>query len=594
MRTRDWVDNTEKPTIVQTTLQKDYFSTPVEQTHFQPQSLALNPFADPFISTIDAPMYADHIPTAMNETLPSVLVEMGDKLAKATDAIDKTLQLQQEHNKRGMLPPIKLPRFNGKITEYISFRESFKYNVDNNTDDLRIRLTILYGQLDGPPKDLLEGCLELPSEVGYTAAWELLSNRYGNSYDLIDKYLETLNDWKNIESADVDEMDRYGAYLFKIKCSLKNEISRLEFKETINRIVSKLPHYLRTKWADKAVDRSTGTRRGFSFLVDFVNAEAKKARERRDIEDLVRKSSRKINYEKSAAGTPLSKERTMAIHATSPVSYETKLQCYHCNKNSHEIVACIKFQRLSANEKWNYITSRRPALCFRCLKPNHRHDRCPEKTVCSHCGASSHHSLLHKPLREDAPTVRESGSELEHRRREPMTTPTEPTGADSANPGIPSHISIESPLPVDVISSPEPDGSVMLKIIPVNVTNQVSTYAFIDGGAAPTLASRSLIDKLGIKGRPCRQVMRTECGDFVCDEVVTLSIAGLDGGEELLLEDVFVTGKLSVTTDHLMPITWMKNWTHLKDVTLLRLPSEHNDVELIVGLKSILNRHILD
>ena len=88
----------------------------------------------------------------------------------------------------------------------------------------------------------------------------------------------------------------------------------------------------------------------------------------------------------------------------------------------------------------------------------------------------------------------------------------------------------------------------MLKILSV----QVRKDAFIDGGAAPTLASRSLINKLGLKGRPCMQFMRTECGDFICDQVVQLTLSNLDKIEDIVMDEDYVSGKISVTTDHMM------------------------------------------
>ena len=78
----------------------------------------------------------------------------------------------------------------------------------------------------------------------------------------------------------------------------------------------------------------------------------------------------------------------------------------------------------------------------------------------------------------------------------------------------------EETLPVSTITDPDPAGSTMLKLLPVVVENAASTYAFIDGGAAPSLITRDLVMRLGLKGKKCRQLMQTECGAFLCDEVI--------------------------------------------------------------------------
>ena len=84
------------------------------------------------------------------EWQPITLNYMGDRIARATEAIEKTMKLQQEHNKRVMLPTIALQVFNGKITEFSTFRESFMHNIDYNSDDSRLKLMTLM-ELDLEP-----------------------------------------------------------------------------------------------------------------------------------------------------------------------------------------------------------------------------------------------------------------------------------------------------------------------------------------------------------------------------------------------------------------------------------------------------------
>ena len=127
----------------------------------------------------------------------------------------------------------------------------------------------------------------------------------------------------------------------------------------------------------------------------------------------------------------------------------------------------------------------------------------------------------------------------------------------------------------------------MLKIVPVLVNGEHPTYAFIDEGAAASLAAKSLTERLGLKGRPCNQLMMTEAGPFTCREVLSLQVGHIEGDHHQLLEDVFVADKINVTTDHLMPAEWLTRWPHLRGVELHSL-SDHTEVELIIGLNSSL------
>ena len=88
--------------------------------------------------------------------------------------------------------------------------------------------------------------------------------------------------------------------------------------------------------------------------------------------------------------------------------------------------------------------------------------------------------------------------------------------------------------------------------------------------------------------------MKTECGEFICHELVSLRIGNLAGDREIWIEEVYITSNISVTTDHLMPVRWMDTWDHMADVVLERLPEEDASVGMIIGLNTSLNRHILD
>ena len=132
----------------------------------------------------------------------------------------------------------------------------------------------------------------------------------------------------------------------------------------------------------------------------------------------------------------------------------------------------------------------------------------------------------------------------------------------------------------------------MLKILALRVGN-TSTYAFLDSGAATTLCSKSLTSRLGIRGTPVHQTMRTENGDFVCKELVSMKVQALNEDVTLPINEVFVTDQLSVTTAHLMPEAWLKQWSYLDGIEIPRLVDD-NKVEMIIGLNSSLCRNMLE
>jgi len=570
------------PVLVNTNMPASRLPSVPESRVLFTQSTPVNPSVPPFTTfsktmpTVQTPNHSGH-----EVTHP---LTMG-QATHILQALDSTMMSQQELSRRTLLPPIKLERFNGDLTKFVQFRNTFTWNVESNTEDPKRRLTHLYNQLDGPPRKLIEGCLHLPPAEGYEMAWTLLNKEYEDSHNLIEAYIRKLLEWKDIDVSDVEELEEYGSYLFNVQCALRENIMRMELREVMTKVVSKLPKYLRNKWAARCVTQESGY--SFPSLVAFVKEQAKVAKEGRYIEEA---RSKQLSIRRKVA--VINKPKGLTVSTTHPVC-ESNIgtdDCLCCNKRGHALHACFKFGRLNVQDRWNTAMSKR--LCFRCLKPSHGHRDCKDKSKCGQCGADSHHTILHRPLFKTSYTSAQRtvkltrGRELSHSTYGDSQNQNEVSGGGVKN-------KVEDVLPCASLTNYNPDGRIMMKILPVKVNNKIYTYAFIDCGAAVTLAARSLIKKLGIKGKHISQTMRTENGDFKCDELVSLSIGSVDEEEDLMLDDVYVTGKLSVTTDHMMPVRWVSQWSHLSDIKLSRLPPQYKDVELIIGLNSFLCRHIL-
>jgi len=570
------------PVLVNTNMPASRLPSVPESRVLFTQSTPVNPSVPPFTTfsktmpTVQTPNHSGH-----EVTHP---LTMG-QATHILQALDSTMMSQQELSRRTLLPPIKLERFNGDLTKFVQFRNTFTWNVESNTEDPKRRLTHLYNQLDGPPRKLIEGCLHLPPAEGYEMAWTLLNKEYEDSHNLIEAYIRKLLEWKDIDVSDVEELEEYGSYLFNVQCALRENIMRMELREVMTKVVSKLPKYLRNKWAARCVTQESGY--SFPSLVAFVKEQAKVAKEGRYIEEA---RSKQLSIRRKVA--VINKPKGLTVSTTHPVC-ESNIgtdDCLCCNKRGHALHACFKFGRLNVQDRWNMAMSKR--LCFRCLKPSHGHRDCKDKSKCGQCGADSHHTILHRPLFKTSYTSAQRTVKLTRGRELSRSTYGDSQNQNEVSGGGVKN-KVEDVLPCASLTNYNPDGRIMMKILPVKVNNKIYTYAFIDCGAAVTLAARSLIKKLGIKGKHISQTMRTENGDFKCDELVSLSIGSVDEEEDLMLDDVFVTGKLSVTTDHMMPVQWVSQWSHLSDIKLSRLPPQYKDVELIIGLNSFLCRHIL-
>ncbi|ROT78832.1 WDFY family member 4 [Penaeus vannamei] len=493
---------------------------------------------------------------------PSRTLNM-DEVAQMVCAMNQSVLTQQEQA-HIITPPVKLERFDGDFSKFTQFCRTFEWNVESNTNDPRRRLTQLYNQLDGPPKDLIEGCLHLPPDHGYDEAWRMLREEYENSSELLESFISKLFAWKDIEVGDAEGLKKYGSYLFNVEMALGDNICRMELHQA--RVAEE---------------------------IRYIEAGRGKPSHTTNKPIIIRKPVNSLNV------------HALDMNAMD-MTPSTSDKCHCCNGQGHKLFACYKFGRKDVDERWDIVTHNK--LCFRCLKPGHGHRFCNDKSQCDRCGAYYHHTLLHRPIaksfapsrkykRSPTGSVEVFSNENIPDCYEKLGTPSSSTGGGieakgSVTPSVNSPLT--DALPCANILDCEPDGRIMMKILPVRVNNSVSTYAFIDGGAAPTLAARSLIQRLGIQGLPVRQAMKTENGIFMCNERVPLMLSSIGGGNNITVNEVYITDKLSITTDSMMPVNWTKKWLHLNDVDLQRLPGDNQEVELIIGLNSILNRHILD
>ncbi|XP_038116938.1 uncharacterized protein LOC119769109 [Culex quinquefasciatus] len=92
---------------------------------------------------------------------------------------------------RVKLPEIKLPSFGGNITEWITFRDSFKSLIHNseNLSDFD-KFTYLQSSLFG--EALAEISTVRVSDTNYQVAWGVLENRYGNMKLILKSHLDAI------------------------------------------------------------------------------------------------------------------------------------------------------------------------------------------------------------------------------------------------------------------------------------------------------------------------------------------------------------------------------------------------------------------
>ena len=511
-------------------------------------------------------------------------------------ALDVVAQSLKEITRHNLLPPSTIPRFSGNILEYQSFKQTFKWKVEGNISDTKERLNQLKNLLDGHPGNLIEGCLHIPSDAGYETAWKLLDQEYGNTFEVERAYLNKLLAWKEIDRRDVVGLKNFGAFLLTVGMALGPNVRALESMHNMISLAQKLPYHLQCRWSRdlKKAERATGAPVPFDAFVKFVRDEAEFAAMTTTVTDRGKKSSfepSKGKVEPSVKG----KSSTMKSFAISSSPREA-VKCKCCDKE-HSIATCKDFTSKSVHDRWLFLKEGKKNLCFRCLGDYRKANRskCACNHKCSKCKAPHHVLLCASESSRPKTTVATDGEPKVKGDTGGGARSEASTRTSDTTPAVTDAKPKSKPLS-GAISSVCPEDKMLLAIAPARVQHEnvsIETYAFLDPGSQSTLCCRSLANRLGVKGEPIDVTLRTVAGDLRCTERITISVGHVDKKKSYKILNVLVTEDIAATVDDMLPPDWITRWPHLADITLPRsLPS--SQVEMIIGLNSVISRTILD
>lgn len=89
------------------------------------------------------------------------------------------------------LPQLSLPHFNGHVSEWITFKETFLSLVGNNTTIPNVqKFHYLLSAVNGDAKRVIQ---HIPlNEDGYDIAWSLLTERYQNEKLIVNIHIDNI------------------------------------------------------------------------------------------------------------------------------------------------------------------------------------------------------------------------------------------------------------------------------------------------------------------------------------------------------------------------------------------------------------------
>ena len=192
------------------------------------------------------------------------------------------LQLLTTQQQQLTVPPLKIANFTGDPTEFHTFISSFTTQIENKVQDRGVCLRYLQQFVEGPPNELIKGCLYDEVNRGYYNAKKLLTEKYGDPYVISNAYLKKVAEWPDIKQGDIVALERLANVSHAVsQCHVVSFVpvgigSSAQYPDS----GSKLPFALQERWRRQAFKlrrSSCESIPGFRELSDFIQTETKVA-----------------------------------------------------------------------------------------------------------------------------------------------------------------------------------------------------------------------------------------------------------------------------------------------------------------------------
>lgn len=304
----------------------------------------------------------------MNEVVKNMIAKL--QHAKSASQIEP---------RRGKLPDLKIPVFNGDYKKWRNFKDIFDTMIHNRSDMPMVeKMEYLKGYLEGEPNNLIKNYL-LSSE-NYLAAYEVLEKRYNNKRKLFTIYVDNMlkslgkhataeavkelydgisEGMTSIENMGIDNKS-WGPLIVHLAINCLDQESRALFEARYN-------------------DRENED--DIPQLEDFLNFLESRYRTLEILDPMRSSSSNKIKANQVA------EKKTPTSYSGNESKQSLCLKC----EGDHRLFMCPNFISLSVKSRYRFVKTLN--ICINCLY-KHKGKQCESKRTCKQCN-KAHNTLLH-------------------------------------------------------------------------------------------------------------------------------------------------------------------------------------------------------
>lgn len=289
------------------------------------------------------------------------------------------------------LKSLELKQFDGNFENWIPFWEQYKQVIHSNPNlDVASKFTYLSNALVGKAAAVITGFL--PTERCYNDAIELLNEEYGNTEQIIDKYIQKLLNIRVVNSSsDVRSLrNLYNETRATMRTLSSLCVSPTQYDIMVYSIVLKaLPVNMKINFHKRQQQEknATGNKRAeeqtnsnLEDLLEYIKIDIE-ALEKAQVGEKENKRGEERKSANFAKGT------AVGLHT----SFEkTQIKCVFCKLSNHDTKNCRKNMTVEQRKK----VLKEEGRCFKCSKKNHSAKYCKNNWIkCAVC-KGNHLTLL--------------------------------------------------------------------------------------------------------------------------------------------------------------------------------------------------------
>ncbi|XP_058826944.1 uncharacterized protein LOC131686930 [Topomyia yanbarensis] len=401
------------------------------------------------------------------------------------------------------LPEVRLPTFDGSISEWITFRDTFKSLIDSNPQLSPIdKLSYLVASLSKDARKVIESIEHIAAN--YTVAWHLLERRFDNKKLVVKTYIDSLFsiDSMKRESYEslmqlVDDFERNLCMIEKMNIPTDGWSVLLA-----HMVCSRLDPSTLKQWEihHKSTDVPT-----YHDVIAFLRTHLTV------LQSLTPFKSRSFDYVKSET-VRSQKSKVNTVHTATNSSPGT---CPFCSKYAHSPFKCDVFQKLSVALRFEQV--KKLNLCINCFSSSHLLRNC-SSGACRVCN-QKHHTMLHQsptdrsftqskspiPITSSSQPPKSSKDNQPNSLNQPSTSRSSPP-AESQTPTATASSLVSTTL---VGSSCNVPATVLLQTAIVKVFNSYGNgqwaRALLDPASQLNLITENLVQKCQLRRYSNRQ-----------------------------------------------------------------------------------------